>query len=296
VRLQPLSPAAADHWREIRHLDLTGDVLVLLKRDGKSLDYIEGVLGDVLPEKIEFKLDGEPLRINPAQVAGFLYFRSTDDAGAEPLCVVQGRSGLRAAVVRARLADRLLRLTTASGAKFAWPLHDIHSADYSAGKLQYLSDMQPLSQRWTPLVGLPAGATLAAEYGQPRFNHSAYGGPLAVRLGDPPHTSTAAQTRSFRKGLALRSRTEIVYRVPAGFRRFAATAGIDPATSGSGNVRLEVYGDDRLLWEDDIAGQAPPTAIELDVAGLKRLKIVVDYGRNLDSGDWLNLCDARIVK
>jgi len=35
---------------------------------------------------------------------------------------------------------------------------------------------------------------------------------------------------------------------------------------------------------------------ELDVAGVNRLKIVVDYGQNLDTGDWLNLCNARIVK
>jgi hypothetical protein len=26
------------------------------------------------------------------------------------------------------------------------------------------------------------------------------------------------------------------------------------------------------------------------------LKIVVDYGQNLDTGDWLNLCDARLIK
>jgi hypothetical protein len=110
--------------------------------------------------------------------------------------------------------------------------------------------------------------------------------------------SAAAQaaTRTFSKGLALRSRTEIVYRLPAGFQRFIAVAGIDPATTAAGNVRLAILGDDRVLVETEITGDQPPQSLQLDIANVKRLKIVVDYGQNLDTGDWLNLCDARIAK
>ena len=39
--------------------------------------------------------------------------------------------------------------------------------------------------------------------------------------------------RSFAKGFALRSRTELVYRLPDGFNRFTALAGIDPAATAS---------------------------------------------------------------
>ncbi|MEX0613321.1 MAG: NPCBM/NEW2 domain-containing protein [Pirellulales bacterium] len=296
VRSQPLTADAAEHWREIRDLDLASDVLVLLKRDGKSLDYVEGVLGNVSPDKIEFKLDREPLRIDRAKVAGFIYYRGQEQTGAEPRCIVQGRSGLRASVSLATLADGLVHITTAGRVTFKWPLDDIYSADFSAGKLLYLGDVEPASERCTPLVGLPSDATLAAEYGRPRRNQSAYGGPLTLRLSDGLTQSPTGQTRSFNKGLALRSRTELVYRVPPGFRRFTTTAGIDPSVSAGGNVRLEIYGDDRLLLEDDVAGHEPPREIELDISGVKRLKILVDYGHNLDNGDWLNLCDARMVK
>ena len=295
VRLQPLAAGAAEQWREIRDMDLASDVLVLLKRDGKSLDYIEGVLGDVSSSKIEFTLDGDPLRIDRAKLAGFIYYRTQKEAAVEPRCIISSRSGLRVCVSQARLADGLVQMTTASGAVLKWPLQDIYSADFSAGKLLYLSDIEPASERWTPLVGIPSGAELAAEYGQPRRNRSAYGGPLTLQF-DAQAASPIDQTRSFHKGLALRSHTELAYRVPAGFRRFTTIAGIDPSTIASGNVRLEIYGDGRLLWEDDIAGQELPHTIELDISGVKRLKFVVDYGRNLDTGDWLNLCDARIVK
>lgn len=296
VRLQPLDAAAAAQWNEIVDLNLASDVLVLLKREGKSLDYVEGVLGDVSPNKIEFKLDGEPVRIDRTKVAGFLHYRAENWELPEPRCVVYGRSGLRAKVTTARLADGLVQMTIVAGLELNWPLEDFTLADFSAGKLVYLSDIEPASQRWTPLVGLPSGATLAAEYGEPRRNQSAYGGPLTLLFADVVSQTPVGEPRQFSKGLAIRSRTELVYRLPAGFRSFTAMAGIDPATSANGNVRLELFGDDRPLLAAEIAGHDPPRPIEVDIAGVKRLKIVVDYGRNLDAGDWLNLCDARIVK
>jgi hypothetical protein len=169
----------------------------------------------------------------------------------------------------------------------------------------YLSDIEPASSNWTPLVGLPAAASVAAEYGQPRRDKSAYGGPLSLtvkreeanREPEPFNDSNSGSaTRTFSKGLALRSRTEIIYRLPAGFQRFITLAGIDPSTSSAGNVRLVVSGDDRVLLETEIEGNTPAQTIQLDIAGVKRLKILVDYGKNFDSGDWLNLCEARIAK
>ncbi len=296
VRLQPLAGAAVQQWQDIRHLNSAGDVLVLLKRGGKSLDYVEGVLGDVSASKIEFKLGDDLLRIDRAKVAGFIYYRPRRNAVADPRCVVKARSGLRLNASSAALDDGLVRMKTLAGATIHWPLEDVYLADFSAGKLMYLSDVEPASERWTPLVGLPSGATLAAEYGKPRYNQSAYGGPLTLRLEDQLYASPLGRLRTFKKGLAIRSRAELVYRLPDGYRRFAAIAGIDPSTSASGNVRLEIYGDERLLFESEIAGHEPPVPIELDLAGVKRLKLHVDYGRNLDTGDWLNLGDARIVK
>ena len=67
VRFQPLDGALATQWDEIRDLKLANDVLVVLKTDGKSLDYVEGVMGDVSDDKVEFKLDGEANRVDRAK-------------------------------------------------------------------------------------------------------------------------------------------------------------------------------------------------------------------------------------
>jgi hypothetical protein len=57
-----------------------------------------------------------------------------------------------------------------------------------------------------------------------------------------------------------------------------------------------IHGDDRSLLTADVEGGQAPREIKLDIAGVKRLKIVVDFGQNLDTGDWLNLCEARLIK
>jgi hypothetical protein len=73
-------------------------------------------------------------------------------------------------------------------------------------------------------------------------------------------------------------------------------AGIDPHAAASGNVKLSIQGDGRDLFVKDVAGTEPPATVDVDIANVRRLTIFVDYGRNLDQGDWLILGDARIVK
>ena len=46
--------------------------------------------------------------------------------------------------------DDLSNITTAGGATLAWPVDDFDFADFSAGKVLYLSDIEPASQKWTP--------------------------------------------------------------------------------------------------------------------------------------------------
>jgi hypothetical protein len=296
VQLQPLDGAVADQWSQIRNQEFTGDVLAVVKRDGKSLDYVEGVLGDVNQDKIEFKLDDESRRVDRSRVAGLIYLRAGALAKQEPICIIHSRTGLRASASAARLADQLISVTTSEGVELDWPLEDIKLVDFSAGKILYLSDIDQATAEWTPLVGLPSVAQAALKYGQPRRDNSAFGGSLTLSHSEGALSGGSNQLQSYNKGLALHSRTEMVFRLPAGYRRFLATAGIEPATSPAGNVQFKIYGDDKALFEADIDGNELPREIELDVTGIKRLKLVVDFGQNLATGDWLNLCDARLVK
>ena len=118
----------------------------------------------------------------------------------------------------------------------------------------------------------------------PRFDRGFDSSPL--RLGGIP----------YRKGLALRSRTEIVYRLPAAYKRFQAIVGIDDAVRPGGKVRLVVRGDDKCCWRVVVAGSDAPRPLDLDVTGVRRLTILADFADGLTAGDHLLLCHARLSK
>ena len=52
-----------------------------------------------------------------------------------------------------------------------------------------------------------------------------------------------------------------------------------------------------LSWyRQAISGKDDARSIELDLTGVKRLTILVDFGEQLDIGDHLLLCNARLTK
>ena len=106
----------------MRRQNLANDVIAVLKKDGKSLDYAEGVMGDISDDKIEFKLDGETQRVDRAKIAGAIYYRPDRRMKEEPKASIQGRSGLRVSAAHVEFKDSLLELTTAAGVKLTWPV------------------------------------------------------------------------------------------------------------------------------------------------------------------------------
>jgi hypothetical protein len=295
VDLQPPTDAAADVWRQLDSSEAAGDVLLVLNREGTKLDYLTGVIGDVTAEEVAFTYDNQNLPVKRTRVAGLAYYHAEVPRLQEALCELTLVGGATLPVRQLELADGALRVITPAAVRLTIPLGQVERADFSAGKLAYLSDLEPTAVDWTPRVAAPAAATLIAHYGDPRHDISYAGSALTLAWADESAPS-GRDVRTFAKGLALRSRTEATWRLPAGMRRFTATAGIDPATAEEGHVLLEIRADERILWEGEIDGRRDPVAIDVELGTARRLQIRVDYGRNLDFGDRLHLVDARVTK
>ena len=229
--LQPIARSLADQRDEIRALNLPSDLLVVFKQNGKSLDYVEGVVGEITDAEVEFTSDEKPMRVQRSKVAGVVYYRGRAPANSAPTCDPRGTRSAgsprcaRADGRRSTAVQHSRRMTA-----FTWPLADVFKADFSAGKLAFLSDLEPARQQWSPWIELPAGATLG---GRVRSASSRRSGSTAARCrcGFPTTCRPGSgRAQTFDKGLSLRSRTEISYRLPSGFRRFLAIAGIEPTT------------------------------------------------------------------
>ncbi len=294
VAFVQLSTDAPDRDEIDRELD--GDLLVVHKKKKASFDQLSGVISTVLPEQIEFIWDGESISVKRSKIAAMAYFHADSQNKKEPVCWLNLQGGARLPAAEISLQDQDLRVRTSGGLVLSFASRLLRDADYSVGKIAYLSDLKPIDQRWMPLIDLPTSAELIRHHGLPRSDQSFEGSALALRWPAKASKEHRGELKTYSKGLAMRSRTESRYRLPEGMRRFVAIAGIDPETSSQGNVTLEIFADRRLVWQGEIDGSAAPTDIHIELGDARELRIVVDYGKNLDFGDRLHLAEARVIR
>jgi len=282
VRLQAQTDAVAAQWSEILESTVDGDLLVI--RKAQSLDYHRGVVGDVDDKVVRFDLDGDVLPVKRTKVQGLVYYQSAGRSLPDSICRITEADGSQWKVRSIRFEGDAFHWTTPLGLEVARPAGEVVRLDFSEGKIVYLSDLEPESVAWTPYFGPVDDLPALAQFFSPREDRGLDPGPLEL------------DGKLYHKGLALHSRTSLVYRLPGAFRRFKATVGIDDRVRPQGHVRLVLRGDDRVLLDATVAGTDPPKPVDLDLAGVRRLTILVDYGDGLDVADHLDLCDARIVK
>lgn len=282
VRVQRAAEAALAEWSRIREMEATGDLLVV--RKDEVVDYHRGVLRDVTDSTVQFEIDGEVLAVKRPKVLGLVYFQSAGRNLPDVICRVNDRDGSSWAVRTIRLAAGQLEWTTPLGLSMTRPLPEILRIDFSQGKIVYLSELEPESRQWTPYFGVNKDLAVLSQFFAPKTDRGLDCGPMEL------------DGKTYTKGLALHSRTELVYRLPDKFRRLRATVGIDDRVRPRGNARLVISGDDRVLLETTLTGTEPPKPVDLDLTGVRRVSILVDYGDELNVSDHVNLCDVRVLK
>ncbi len=280
VRLQAGEPAVEQSWRDILAGKHVEDILVIRKEN--TLDYHKGVVHEVNDASVQFEMDGEKIAVKRAKVFGIVYFRPPRDLPGA-LCTITDIDGGKWAV-RTLNFDVHLRWTAPCGIEVKKPLDSIANIDFSAGKIVFLSELKPDSVRWTPFFSPSQPLPSVEEFYAPRSDQNFSAQPLRLR------------GEKYAKGLAIHSRTEMVYRLPGRFSRFRAIAGIDDEVAPNGHVRLVIRADDRTLFDEAISGSDAPKSLDLDISNAKRLVILVDFGEKLDVGDHLVLALARISK
>jgi len=283
VRTVQFQPSAEFSPEWSRLLEAKADSDLLIVRTGGGIDAHKGVLHDVTEDAVRFDLDGDILPVRRSKVYGLAYRHSVAAELLPATCRITDAAGSQWPVRSLTLAGKLQWLTPA-GVAVSQPLENVAEIDFSGGKLVYLSDLKPESSLWTPFFAAEKPLPAVKRFYAPRFDRGFDSAGLEL-----------AGVR-YAKGLALHAHTELVYRLPAGFRRFTAAAGIDEAARPGGKVRLVVRGDDKALWEGEIAGDQAPQTVEVDVAGVRRLTVQVDFAGSLTAGDRLLLGNARIVK
>ncbi|MEX0977875.1 MAG: NPCBM/NEW2 domain-containing protein [Pirellulales bacterium] len=275
-------PKMTKQWSEIGESKAAGDLLVVRKNG--ALDYLEGVLGAVDADTCQFEVDGEVIPVKRPKVEGLVYAPSPAAELPEPIGKLVVTDGSRLPLHTVELDGDQVSLSTPAGSRYKLPLAGVVRFDFSSGKIAYLSDLEPESVEFTPLFGFQQSPPGLLEYYAYRRDVGFAMNPLRL------------DGKVYQKGLALASRTKLAYKLPGKFRVFHAMVGIDDSVRETGSVKVEIKGDGKVLWQADVRGSEPARELELEIAGVKRLEVVVDYGEGLDVGDRLDLAEAQVTK
>ncbi len=282
VRLQPETEALGPAWKRLLESKTDTDILVL--RTDQGLDYHRGVIHDVTAETVQFELDRERIPVKRSRIFGLVFRRPEGRNLPASVGVLHDVNGNQWYVQKVVLEGETLRWTSPAGLSGATPLAELVRLDFSEGKIVYLSDLTPQSVRWTPFFGPAETPASQAEFFAPRKDRALE--PRPIQLGG----------KKYAKGLAIHSRTEMTYRLPRAFRRLQAVVGIDDQIRPAGHVQLVIRGDDKVLLDETVSGTQPPKPIDLDISGVRRLVILVDFGQDADIGDHLLLGDMKLVQ
>jgi hypothetical protein len=290
VRLGTADASLDQQWNTILARSASGDVLVF-RRGGGNLDYLEGTLGAVGDEAVHFTFDGDTVSVPRSRLEGFVHYVPAADRLPEVICHVEDVHGSLWHASAIGWADGRVTVQTPAGATVAWLLPDIEKLDFSQGNILYLSDLEPREVQWTPFLPSPAVSGELSKLFQPRRDQSFGGGKLQLRF-----TRGGRRVEEFEKGLAIHTRTQMLYYLPDGFRQLVGLAGIDARAGERGSVQLELVGDQHTLLRAKITGEDEPLPVQVDISGVRRLTIVVDFADDLAIADQLNLCNLRITK
>jgi hypothetical protein len=102
---------------------------------------------------------------------------------------------------------------------------------------------------------------------------------------------------TYDRGVAMHSRCTLTYDLNGRYSTFEALVGFDDAVKGRGRVDCRVFADGKELYSNpDLRADGSPVKLKLPVAGAEQLRLLVDYGRDQDTGDRVIWANARLYR
>lgn len=292
--LQPTNEGLDAARAEIFERRPVGDV-VIIRRPSEKLDYVDGVFGDISSESVRFQFDDEWIDVRRGKVDSIWYYSATPDTQPKSRCDVKliDDSNLKAASLQ--LDDNKVLVRTTGGLDLSLPLSTVREIIFASSTAIPLSSLSPERVERTPSLEIAALSRDLSDLGvddlfAPRVDESFIGSGQLRLMGK------GGVLTEHRQGIALHSRTELTYRLAGEYRRLTALAGLDPASRLSGLVELVIHGDDQELYRKELQAEQSAVELDLDLSGVNRLRILVDYGDNSGVADRVNICDARLLK
>lgn len=291
VRLQAENPAFTQQWNTFLKRDAEKDNLVVAKRDGSGLDFLAGIVSSVTATQVEFLLDGETIPVPAERVYGIVFARTKNITTPATIQMTSTAGDLLTAGSVTLDGDQF-KIETAWGQTVSIGLIRVRKIDLSSGRIQFLSDMPAVAERFDGVDPENSLFTGLIDADQQR-----------MLFGPQRNTTIERQSRlrlrgrEFAKGLCIHSRTEMQWNLEKKFFAMECLVGIDDevAFNGSHAVALKITADGNVLFEKLIATTDDPLPLRLSLEGVSELTVLVDFGDGSSVCDWLDIADAKLV-
>ncbi|MCA1685755.1 MAG: NPCBM/NEW2 domain-containing protein, partial [Planctomycetia bacterium] len=254
----------------------TEDLLLARSKDGEIVaipGVAEGTDGDKLKFHFQEKTRSLPLK----QVEGLVLAARPEPKppdGLRPTFSMAG--GLVISGLWKALDAKTWKVETAWGETLDLPSAEVRGVRFRGGQMTYLSDLEPSRVEETPYFSRRSPW---------RKDVNLAGGPIKM------------DGRTYERGLAVHSRSDLTYDLDRRYATFEALVGFDESAHRLGRVDCRVFADGKEVYgSPDLRADAPPVRLVLPVAGADRLRLVVDFGPDQDTGDRVFWANARLFR
>ncbi|MEZ6122181.1 MAG: NPCBM/NEW2 domain-containing protein [Planctomycetaceae bacterium] len=303
IQLKEIGPETAGEWRTFQERTNDRDLLIVGKRDGDGLDFLAGEVTGVTAEAVPFLLSGDEIPVPRSRVFGVI-LPTEKTAGRKPFGVtvsLNDGSVLKASALE--FQGDSCRLKTSWGGEISIGGDRLRRVDFSSSRVHYLSDLEPLAERyfgmdppgqeWGNLfdrdVATRTGLSSQWRMSRDRFPNN----------GRPP---LMLRGQVYRKGLCIFPKAQVDYAVDSRYSRLTAVVGVDDEVAGHQRlgqtptaVELVIQTDGNEAFRQLISAPADPITLDVDLTGITTLSILVDFGDDSSTCDYLDIADARLI-
>jgi len=270
------SPGVID---AIKEPSTENDKVIVETADGERI--VEGILEGIDSEHVHINYKGESRKIGLAKIKAVV----TADLGLAKTvgstATVNLIDGSQVIGVISELADGVMQAQVDGDAFVGLRTETIVNITISSDRVQYLSDADP--------VDVQEKSVFAVQRSWTR-DRSVENKPLTIGL------DSTGKTINFNKGLGTQAFSRLEFANNNQFDRFSAIVGIDVETDGRGDCQVVVRGDGIELWAQRVRASDEPHKLDLDIAGIKKIALIVYPGEEFDLGDHVDWGDARFLK
>ncbi len=248
---------------------------VLISRDAVEVKQLAGLLESLDANGGAFRFAGESRTFQLDRIFGIVFAAGAKAPPVYPMTVELANGSEFSGTLKRADAQSIV-VDSSTGATVQLPIARIVKLRFRGDRLVYLSELKPAAERTEGLVHAPWPV---------QRDKSVTGSEISI------------DGRRFERGLGVHSRTELSYAIDGQFERFVATIGIDDAVRPLGDVVMRVEGDSKVLFDSGpVTGSDPPRDVVVDVAGVRMLTLIVDYGAGLDVSDQADWANARLIR